>query len=46
MKNKGQRANWTNNFLVTGVFLVTVINVLVASFTTTHGPDHHAIIPK
>lgn len=38
MKNKGRRASWTNDFLVVGVFLVTVINVFAASFTTTHSP--------
>ncbi|CAD7081091.1 unnamed protein product [Hermetia illucens] len=37
MKNRGRRdkLNRTNDFLVGGVFMITVINVFVASFTTT-----------
>lgn len=37
MKKRGKRnqADKTGDFLVSGVFLVTVINVLAASFTTT-----------
>ena len=37
MKNKGRRirAKKTNDYLVGGVFLITIINVFVASFTIT-----------
>lgn len=40
MKIKGRkdRADRTNDYLVGGVFLVTVINVFVASFTITDSP--------
>ena len=37
MKNSGRRdrAKKTNDFLVAAVFLITIINIFVASFTTT-----------
>lgn len=38
MKNKGRQASWVNDFLVVGVFLITVINVFAATFTITHAP--------
>lgn len=40
MKNRGKKnqASRTNEFLVGGVFLVTVINVFVAAFTITNDP--------
>lgn len=40
MKKRGKRnhVDKTSDFLVSGVFLVTVINVLAASFTTTASP--------
>lgn len=44
MKIRGRkdRADRTNDFLVGGVFLVTVINVFVASFTMTEAPKPSA----
>lgn len=39
IKGKRERADRTNDFLVVGVFLVTVINVFAASFTMTDSPD-------
>lgn len=40
MKIRGhkKRADSTNDFLVGGVFLVTVINVFASSFTMTESP--------
>lgn len=41
MKNRGknkERMNRTNDFLVGGLFLITVINVFAASFTMTESP--------
>lgn len=37
MKIKGKRGSpsKTSNYIVSGIFLVTVINILAASFTTT-----------
>lgn len=38
IKGRKERADRTNDYLVGGVFLVTVINVFVASFTITESP--------
>lgn len=35
IKGRRERASRTNDFLVIGIFLITVINVFVASFTIT-----------
>lgn len=35
IRGNGDRASKTNDFLVGGVFIVTVINVFAAAFTTT-----------
>lgn len=34
-ESKNKRANQINNYVVMGVFLVTIINVFIASFTIT-----------
>ncbi|KAF6201502.1 hypothetical protein GE061_003893 [Apolygus lucorum] len=38
-QEKLEAANTINNFVVVGVFLVTVINVFIASFSITGDPS-------
>lgn len=41
-KGRNQRADNANNFIVVGVFLITLTNVFVASFTTLDVPRQPA----
>lgn len=40
MRFKGRSYERTNDLLVMGVFMITVINIMLAAFTTTDGNGH------
>lgn len=42
-ESKHQRAKQINKFVMIGVFLVTIINIFIASFTTAGKPELAAI---